>query len=611
MIKLQNLLLPKKETCLEEQMFFQSENGNRNLLDFNESKGTINFSDNAVCRFNTYFNSFTVEKWRKYTGIQNICLVLRLSGSFKVVLLSNKIINGALTEHIIFETNCESVETNDFYITFPNEEYTGILSFKLIALKDKSVYYGGYYGSENKEKLWDVNIAINICTYKRETYIERNINILKKYILNDSNNELGKHLRIYISDNGQTLDIDKLSEKNIHIVKNKNAGGASGFTRGMIEAIEHKEEFPASHILMMDDDIVIEPEALFRTYMLLRCRKEEYKDMSIGGAMLRLDQRNIQVESGASWNAGALISNKANYDLNNLSNIILNEKEEYTEYNAWWYCCVPMDIIREDNLPLPIFIRGDDVEYGLRNMKTLVLLNGICVWHESFENKYSSYLQYYILRNMLYDNSLHFQNWGTLNFLKRLYKNVGRELLYYRYQNVDLIFKGVNDFFKGIKFLEETDGESLHKEIMAMGYKTEPITNYIDEKNADEECKNSLEETETRSHRIIRIISGNGYLLPAKRNEDSGKIVHMALCKPIHFFRHKAILNYDPNSKKAFKTEKSLSKALGCFCRLIGITIKAVFHYKKAVNDIRSNYCEITNIAFWKNYLELDDCTNK
>mgnify|MGYP006976954123 FL=1 len=108
--------------------------------------------------------------------------------------------------------------------------------------------------------------------------------------------------------------------------------------------------------------------------------------------MLRIDKPNMQVESGASWNAGDLISNKANLNMNVTWDCLFNEIEEYTEFNAWWYCCFPMDVVSEENLPLPIFIRGDDLEYGLRNMKHLILMNGICVWHEPFENKYSSFL---------------------------------------------------------------------------------------------------------------------------------------------------------------------------------------------------------------------------
>lgn len=46
---------------------------------------------------------------------------------------------------------------------------------------------------------------------------------------------------------------------------------------------------------------------------------------------------------------------------------------------------MPMNLIDSKNLPIPFFIRGDDMEYCLRNMKDLILMNGVCVWHETFE----------------------------------------------------------------------------------------------------------------------------------------------------------------------------------------------------------------------------------
>ncbi|MEI3199181.1 MAG: hypothetical protein V8S12_01795 [Lachnospiraceae bacterium] len=67
----------------------------------------------------------------------------------------------------------------------------------------------------------------------------------------------------------------------------------------------------------------------------------------------------------------------------------MNEQELATEYTGWWYTCIPLRCIDNDNLPLPIFIHRDDVEYGLRvGKKKFIFLNGIGVWHEAFEKKW-------------------------------------------------------------------------------------------------------------------------------------------------------------------------------------------------------------------------------
>ena len=43
---------------------------------------------------------------------------------------------------------------------------------------------------------------------------------------------------VFISDNSQTLDNDKINSKHINVFKNKNLGGSGGFTRALIEIMK-------------------------------------------------------------------------------------------------------------------------------------------------------------------------------------------------------------------------------------------------------------------------------------------------------------------------------------------------------------------------------------
>ncbi|MCF2557956.1 glycosyltransferase family 2 protein [Fournierella massiliensis] len=600
-MKIQNLLLPKIGVCTEEKMFFRKEKNYPREVELLTDKQALRFQKNGWCSFATYFNGLSVEKWKKYTTIGDIALYLCLKGNFEVSLINVEYIGNKTYTKIVGAQVVQSADEQVFSFPYHLYEYKGMLSFTLKALENESRFLGGWYDAQVKEEnLWETNLAINICTFKREPFVLRNIDILKQNIMEAPQNPLQGHLQVYISDNGHTLPREQLNSETIHIVENKNVGGAGGFSRGLIEIMGRMEQYPATHALMMDDDIIIEPEALFRTYMFLRCRKKQYEDLFVGGAMLRIDDQAVQVESGASWNAGEIVSNKNGLIMTELEDCLKNEKEEYTEYNAWWYCCTPMKLVNAENLPLPIFIRGDDVEYGLRNMKHLVLLNGICVWHEAFENKYSSFLQYYILRNLLYDNALHFPEYSTLSFLKRLYKSVARELVYYRYKNIDLIFRGADDFFKGVNFLKQTDGEKLHKEIMAAGYKAQPLEELEDTAYRIEDYEVSMEETEGRFKRLWRYITINGYLLPAKRKV---KVVSMAQSRPINFYRQKKVLNYDPASEKGFVTEKSYGQAFKAVCGLLGMTVQAVFSFGSAKRAFKETVGEITNQEFWAMYL--------
>lgn len=126
--------------------------------------------------------------------------------------------------------------------------------------------------------------------------------------------------------------------------------------------------------------------------------------------MLRLDQKNIQHENMAAFKGNHLIGLKQNLNLNDFTDVLFNEKTESVNqiYCAWWYCCIPKDIANLENLPYPFFIRMDDIEYSIRNIRQGISLNGIAVWHEAFDKKYSALMEnYFMFRNNLVVNILH------------------------------------------------------------------------------------------------------------------------------------------------------------------------------------------------------------
>ena len=385
-MKLQNILMPQPNLCTEKEMYFRL-NKKVHLVELHQ---VLLFEKYGVASFDTYFNGFSIEKWKKYTHADNIFVTLFLQGVFEIRLMQKNKVHNSLSEKELSIQIHKSEDLKSLTLPFISFEESGMYFIRLEALRGESQFYGGFFSCELPEdKLSPVNLAINICTFRREKFVERNLTLIQRNVLNSFGNELAQRLQVFISDNGKSLDVKKFSSEKVHIVPNKNVGGSGGFTRGLLEILQ--SNYKATHVLFMDDDIVIEPEALYRTYSFLRCLKEEYQDVFIGGAMLRLDQPTIQVEAGAAWFEGNLNSRKSGLDLKEAEACLYNEVEEYYDYHAWWYCCIPMTVVSKNNLPLPIFIRGDDVEYGLRNMRHLVLLNGICVWHEPFENKYSSF----------------------------------------------------------------------------------------------------------------------------------------------------------------------------------------------------------------------------
>lgn len=596
-MKLQEILWPKDGICTDIEMYFHS-NYKVNLI----KKGStyILFRRGGIITTDTYFNSLSVEKWKKYTKVQNVSLTLTVQGKFNINLCWKRKINDVFIERELKNIVVDSPEKREMMIEFPDET-KGMLFFRIEALEKGGKFYGGCYRTRVlPDKIRPVKLGIVICTFKREKFVRDNVKLLNEDIIQNENSPLYGKLEVFISDNGQSLDEYYLESGEIHVVKNKNAGGAGGFTRGLMEILKRPDRNRITHALLMDDDIIVDTASIVKTAAILALLKEEYTDAFVGGAMLRSDQRNIQVESGASWNAGELISLKADLDLRLWENCLKNEQEEYREFNAWWYCCFPMEIVREDNLPLPIFIRGDDLEYGLRNMKTLILMNGICVWHEPFENKYSSFLEYYIIRNRMIDNALHFPEWGKRKVIRTLTEEYRREGCLYRYMNVALFIRGIKDFLKGIDFLEQTDPEQLHKEIMAAGYQAVPAEQ-LEVPFMDREYERGRTEKHSRLHELVRKISINGYLLPAKHV----RIVPMAQARPEFVWRAKTILFYDVMENKGFVTHRSVRKFIAQGFQVTGTIIAILAKYDKAKKSYINRREEITSMEFWEKYLEV------
>ena len=594
-VKVQNILWPQAGICPIEAMYFRRDGKCYRNKEYYEMEAHSRiFAD-------TYFNSVSIDKWKKYTILEKLYLKLYVKGKLRISLQCKEQINDEIYLKVLSNEIVEASELKEINIQFPTAA-KGLACFELEALEDDCQFAGGsYYTIVDENQLRPIKLAIAICTFKRESYIYHNLEILKKYLIENKQADLYKNLEVYVSDNGKTLDPNRVPSENIHIFPNKNAGGAAGFTRDMIEVMNaNKNGDTITHIILMDDDIIIEPEAIEKTARILSLLKEDYKEAFIGGAMLRNDRQNIQVESGAFWNGGHMISLKSGLDMVQVSACLYNELEEAREYNAWWYCCVPMTVVREDNLPMPIFIRGDDVEYGLRNTKTLILMNGICVWHEAFDNKYSSYLYYYILRNQLIDNSLHYPNYSKEDLKKELWGKAAREIMCYRYENVKLLIRGVHDYLRGIDWLLHTDGEKLHKNTLDHGYKAKPLeelpTQFFYGK-----YKDSFIENDRGLKKYLRLLTLNGCLLPAKRNA----VVSMSHVRPYNAYRAKTILFYDAASNKGFIVEKSIIEMFKCIFSLLYINKEIDDRYEETKKEYQQRHKELQNIEFWARYLGL------
>ena len=610
---LQNIIFPKKDICDKNILYYRQEKGRarvNTLKDFNKrknlSKEVLVIEKGGICSFLTYFNEFSLNKWQEYTDISDFLLRICIEGKGRAYLCQGTLKNGTFKKRILEErifASSDSKEICEIIFEIPKSVRGGILFLKLISEEEVVLYSGTYETRQNF--INRVHIAVGICTYHREAYINKTLNLLSDAFLHNKESILYGKLKIFISDNGNTLNCDKVQEEFISCVYNKNAGGAGGFTRCIIEALSDLQKHNFTHFLFIDDDILFEPEALYRTYTLLCMANEKYKDATVGGALLRTDFMEIQHACGERWNNGRIVSPKKGYDLSKIYYLLANEKFIQEDYNGWWYCCMPFSDKIGASMPLPIFIHRDDVEYNIRHSKKFIHLNGINVWHNTFENRRASNLEYYNTRNLFIINAIHIPEFNWRKAEKQLFIHIIGQICKYHNKNIELFVCAVTDFCKGPKFLKEQEPVKLHQDIMDKGYLLEDMTHKLDKYNKNwREAnleKNSLYKTE--KFKLYHIIFANGWLLPGKRKLSVLPVgVHIS-----HLFRVKDVLYYEPETGKGFECKRSYRDLVGIFKKMYNIHCMMRKSYDRAAKEYHEHYKELVNIDFWKKYLELDE----
>lgn len=420
--------------------------------------------------FLTYFNAVSVRKWRRFTVVGKVIVRFEAKGAAFDVLPAHA---DALSTKAEYGDPVRHVDANDAWqeicFELPVNEIDLLVSFVLECAGNVMFRKGAFCTEVDEGLLRPVELALCTTTFKKEEYIARTIDLVKREIL-ESGEDIAAHFRLHVVDNGSTLDADALSGAGVAVHPNSNVGGSGGFAYGMILALE--QERPATHVLLMDDDVSLSAESIKRTYSLLRLLKDEFRDAIVSGAMLSLESGDMQWEDLGHMSAdGRFYPLKRPLRMTSVRDLVESEAFQTPDelkgstYAGWWYCCIPASTIRRVGLPLPLFVRGDDAEYGIRCKSDFVSMNGICVWHMDFQSRYNAAVErYQTTRNTLVAQAATGMAPGS-DFLLELKGNLQIELKKFNYTNAELLLDGFEDFMKGPDFImQRAAGERFLEE---------------------------------------------------------------------------------------------------------------------------------------------------
>jgi galactofuranosylgalactofuranosylrhamnosyl-N-acetylglucosaminyl-diphospho-decaprenol beta-1,5/1,6-galactofuranosyltransferase len=240
----------------------------------------------------------------------------------------------------------------------------------------------------------------------------------------------------------------------LRIIDQPNLGGSGGYARVMYEALATPE---CQQILFMDDDILLEPDSVLRAVAFSRYARDP---MLVGGQMLSLQARSQLSTMGEVVDRHRFLWRNApqtepHHDLaeRTLRTTPWLHRRVDVDYNAWWMCLIPRVIAEDLGLPLPLFIKWDDAEYGLRARSRgyrTATVPGIAIWHMSFLEKddTSDWQAYFHYRNRLVAAALHGPD-DPRALLTDILKRTVRHLMLMEYSAVALQHMALRDVLAG------------------------------------------------------------------------------------------------------------------------------------------------------------------
>ncbi|MFB2768225.1 glycosyltransferase [Pelatocladus sp. BLCC-F211] len=580
-------------------------------INFNEDKNQIILYEDITISLNTYFNSLYEKFYTKYTSIHSLYYLLRLEGDFEVCAYRET--SESSTIEVITSQFFKSCRLSD-YVKFPlpylkqNQE-AGRIYLEITCFSQQGLFTEGLVITE-QEKYQDVSLAIITCTFKKEVYLKKTVNtILQDSFLQD------KNFKIFVVDNGVTLNDSDFKDYKVKLIYNRNVGGSGGFTKGLIEALQ---EEVYTHFLFMDDDIELDSEAIYRLFSLYEYAK---KDFAVAGSMLDLYKKHILYEAGAIYNKsiddeGNIKQDKFtgyplkhNLDLRNITTLTSLLLEDNIDYGGFWFFAFSKEIVEKIGLPLPLFIKIDDMEFGLRINEhfdnAIVAFPSIAVWHEPFYAKRPIWDSYYYIRNHLITNSIH----SSLEYVKTV-KAFTQSILYslciFDYNSAQMVIKAFEDYMQGPNFITSNYPEILHSRIseLSRSYKNQTILD------------NSVLKSEfyqlTKAgifQKMLTLLTLNGHLLPQFLINDESVIIRYSvkekerdsICKGLAKKRIIYVIDENPNS---YQYEFDQKAGLNILFTWFNSAIKSCLRWSSVSAEWKKAFNDLTSMQFWQKYLE-------
>ena len=579
----QSGIFPKLSLCSQIDLYFR----NNQFANLHINDSFFSLDKFGKVSTDTYFNSLSVGKWKRYTNVNDLIFSVKFKGKIKIIWRLDRL---HFSHKLIEEMHLESdnVTETSFPLTFWKDLEDGMLSFDIEAL-DYSELYSFFY-STNSDILNPISLGVVITHFNRQQYVLPALDRLKSELLLDS--YFKNKVSLNVVDNSQNLpEID-----GVNIIPNENLGGSGGFTRGLMHL---KENGSYTHCLFMDDDASCEVEGIKRTISFLEHALNH--KTALAGAMLREAEMFRQFENGAKFD-GVCKAVKPNLDLREVHSLLINEQEEHIDYGGWWFFAFPLSEVK--HYAFPYFVRGDDSGFSLVHDFKILTLNGISSWQEDFSLKNGPLPHYLDTRYHIMHYLHNLVQGNAKDVIKTTARMCLKNLLSYQYETALASILAMEDVMKGKSFWEQNVSMSERRPEIQKIISAEKVIDIPYEISSNVIWGKPEERLFAR---LFRWATLNGHILP-KVFFKKGMV-----WQPKGFggnlrevYRYNKVLYIHWPTQKGFILEHDKKKFFSYLIRYTKAAFNLYKNYDSLKKEYQSSYDELTSAEFWKKQFKQD-----
>lgn len=418
-----------------------------------EADGVTLVRSGRRASFGSYFNAFPAAYWNRFTDATAVRLLVTVAGSG---VLEVKVSDAEGVARTFARMPITDAQAS---VDLPLDSFDdgGMAWFDVVAGRDDVLVLDAEWrvlGLQSDVAAPSVGIAI--ATYNRPIACIVQLRAVAAQIADGA-----AVSRVVVVDQGEKRleDAEGFAEvsaalgERLAVIQQENLGGSGGFTRGIMEILESDCDL----ILLLDDDAEPGPEAIHRAATFAGAATQP---VIVGGGMLHLDRPATLYTQGELWmpaRSWMTTASPDGYDVDlqrGVMDVPGMHRMVEADYTGWWFCLFPREVVSRVGLPLPLFLKFDDAEFGLRARAAgipTIGLPGVAGWHEGWASKdpTRTWEGFFILRNQIITGLLHsHQRRGGVLPLRILLGDI-QLLLRLQYAAVRLRHEAIRDTFRG------------------------------------------------------------------------------------------------------------------------------------------------------------------